>query len=94
MPIALLPPPTQAITASGWRPICVRHLHQALVADDALEVAHHHRVRVRAGDGADDVEGVLDVRHPVAHRLVERVLERLASRSSTGTTLAPSRCMR
>ena len=29
MPIALLPPPTQAITASGWRPassgICVRH---------------------------------------------------------------------
>ena len=29
MPIALLPPPTQAITASGWRPvisgICTRH---------------------------------------------------------------------
>ena len=29
MPIALLPPPTQAMTASGWRPaasgICVTH---------------------------------------------------------------------
>ena len=29
MPMALEPPPTQAITASGWRPaiagICVRH---------------------------------------------------------------------
>mmetsp|Transcript_59253 Transcript_59253/g.139760 ORF Transcript_59253/g.139760 Transcript_59253/m.139760 type:complete len:374 (+) Transcript_59253:221-1342(+) len=55
------------------------HLHQALVADDALEVAHHHRVGVRAGHGADDVEGVLDVGDPVAHRFVERILQRLAA---------------
>jgi hypothetical protein len=34
---------------------------------------------MRPGDGADDVEGVLDVGHPVAHRLVERVLERAAA---------------
>ena len=27
MPIALLPPPTQAITASGWRPMHLWHLH-------------------------------------------------------------------
>ena len=67
---------------------------QAFVADHALEVAHHRRVRMRAGDGADDVEGVLDVGHPVAQRLVERVLQRLASRDSTGTTVAPSRFMR
>ena len=32
---------------------------------------------MRPGDGADDVERVLDVGHPVAHRLVERVLQRL-----------------
>ncbi len=56
------------------------HLRHAFVADHALEIAHHHRVRMRSRDGADDVEGVLDVRHPVAHRFVERVLERLAAR--------------
>jgi hypothetical protein len=55
------------------------HLLQTLLADDALEVAHHRRVGVRAGHGADDVEGVLDVRDPVAQRLVQRVLERLAA---------------
>ena len=32
---------------------------------------------MRAGGGADDVEGVVDVRDPVAQRLVHRVLERL-----------------
>ncbi len=56
-----------------------RHLLQAFLADDALEVAHHRRIRVRAGHGADDVEGVLDVRHPVAHRLIQGILERLAA---------------
>ena len=34
---------------------------------------------MRAGDGADDVERVLDVRHPVAHRLVQGVLQRAAA---------------
>ena len=36
----------------------LEHLLARLVADHALEVAHHHRVRVRPGDGADDVVGV------------------------------------
>ena len=53
----------------------VGHLVQALFADDALEVAHHHRVGVWAGHGTDDVERVFDVGHPVAQRLVERVLQ-------------------
>ncbi|MDR8822196.1 hypothetical protein FEQ05_05940 [Burkholderia pseudomultivorans] len=58
------------------------HLHLALVADHALEVAHHHRVRVRvrARDRADDVERVLDVGDPVAHRFVQRVLQRARAR--------------
>src|SRR5690606_16509641 len=56
------------------------HLLQAFLADDALEVAHHHGVGVRTGHGTDDVEGVVDVGHPVAHGLVERILEGLAAR--------------
>ena len=47
-----------------------------LAADDGVEVAHQHRIRVWAGDGADHVEGVVNIGHPVAQRLVERVLER------------------
>ena len=35
---------------------------------------------MRAGDRADDVEGALDVGDPVAHRLVQRVLQRARSR--------------
>ena len=46
-----------------------------LVADPALEVADDRRVRVRPHRRAEDVVGRLDVRHPVAHRLVDRVLE-------------------
>ena len=75
MPIALEPPPTQARTASGSRPLALEHLLARLVADDPLEVAHHRRERVRAGDGAEDVVRRLDVGDPVAERLVDRVLE-------------------
>ena len=57
----------------------LRHLHAQLLAHDGVEVAHHHRVGVRTGDGADDVEGALDVGHPVAHRFVERVLQGLGA---------------
>ena len=32
-------------------------------------------IGMRAGDGADDVEGVVDIGDPVAQRLVHRVLE-------------------
>ena len=50
-------------------------LHPRLVPDDRLEVAHHHRVGVRPGDRADDVERVFDMGDPVAQRLVHRVLQ-------------------
>ena len=58
----------------------VEHLLPRLDADDALEVADHHRERVRPDHGADDVVRRLDVGDPVAERLVGRVLERLACR--------------
>ena len=65
-----------------------------LVADDALELAHHPRVRVRADDRADAVVRALDRRDPVAQRLVDRVLERARCPDVTGTTSAPSSFMR
>ena len=53
------------------------HLLARLAADHALEVADQLGIGVRAGGGADDVEGVVDVRDPVAQPLVHRVLQRL-----------------
>ena len=55
----------------------LENLTACLVADHALEVAHHHGVRVRAVGGAENVVRAPDVRHPVAHCLVDRLLERL-----------------
>jgi hypothetical protein len=48
-------------------------LVDGFTADHRLEVADDPRKRVRADNGADDVVGVLDRAHPVAHRLVDRV---------------------
>jgi len=50
------------------------HLLARLTADDRLEIAHHGRIGMRAGDGADAVERIADVGDPVAQRLVHRVL--------------------
>ena len=78
MPMAFEPPPTQAATASGSRPVRSSTL-AGLVADDSLEVADHDRERVRAADRSQQVVGALDVGDPVAHGLVDGVLERAAS---------------
>ena len=76
MPMALLPPPTQATTASGSRPAWREHLAAGLEADHRLELADHERVRMRTEGRAEQVVGVGDVGHPVAHRLVDGVLQR------------------
>ena len=47
-----------------------------LAADDALEIPHHPRIGMGAGDRADDVIGVVNIRGPVAQGFVHRVLER------------------
>ena len=57
----------------------VQHLRPGLGADHPLELADQHRERVRAGDRADQVVGVVDPGDPVAHRVVHRVLERLGA---------------
>ena len=60
----------------GQAAVVGQHLRPRLAADHGVEVADHARIRVRTGDGADDVERVVHVRHPVAHRFVQRVLQR------------------
>jgi hypothetical protein len=92
--MAFEPPPTQAVSASGRRPNCGKHLRTRLAAHHGIEIAHHHRIRMRTCHGADDVEGVGDIRDPVAHGLVERILECLRTGLVTGTTSAPSSFMR
>ena len=62
-------------TASGSRPVSSSTCGPGLEADDPLEVADDHRERVRAGDRAEQVVGVVDVGDPVPQRLVDRVLE-------------------
>ena len=76
MPMAFEPPPTAAITVSGQPPLGLVQLRARLVADDALEIAHHRGIGVRPGDGADQVVGVMHVGDPVAHGVVHRILQR------------------
>src|SRR5262245_4244341 len=59
----------------GQAPLRLEDLRTRLAADDALEVADEHGIRVRSGRAADEVVGVADVRHPAANGLVHRVLE-------------------
>ena len=54
-------------------------LRPRLAADDALELAHHERIGMRPKGRTEEVGGVVDPRDPVAHRLVDRVLEGAAS---------------
>ena len=57
----------------------IEHLPPRLAADDRLELAHHQRIRMRPERRAEQVIGVGDVGDPVAHRFVDRVLERPAA---------------
>jgi hypothetical protein len=75
MPIALLPPPTQATTRSGDGRRR-RGPARAPRADHLLEAGDDRRERVRAERAAEDVVRLDRIRDPRAHRLVDRVLER------------------
>ena len=79
MPIALEPAADARHDGVRQRTGPLEHLRARLVADDPLEVAHHRREGVRPGHGAEHVVRVVDVGDPVAHRLVDGVLERLAA---------------
>ena len=53
----------QAISESGSRPSasCNPPLLARLVADHGLEVAYHHRIKMRPCDGADAIERVVHI---------------------------------
>ncbi len=67
----------QAISESGRRPSAACICSRVSLPMIALEIAHHRRIRMRARDRADAIERVGDIGHPVAQRLVHRVLERV-----------------
>ena len=52
-----------------------QNLLARLFADDAVEVAHHGGIRMRAEDAAEQVVRGADVGDPVAHGLVDGVFE-------------------
>ena len=54
-------------------------LRARLASDHGLEFADHQRIRMRPEHRSEQVVRVADVGHPVAHRLVDRVLERAAA---------------
>ena len=70
-----------------------QYLLARLVADHALEIAHHHRIGMRAGDGADAIERVGNIGDPVAQRLVHGVFS-VFEPNFDRHTLAPSAFMR
>ena len=64
----------------GKPPGLSQHLIPGFPADDGLKVPHHGRIGMWASDGADDVERVIDIRDPIAHRLIEGVLKGFRTR--------------
>ncbi len=64
----------------GQAPFHLHDLLAHLIADHALEVAHHRRIGMGARHRADAVEGRLAGRDPVAQRLVHGVLQRRGAR--------------
>ena len=73
--MALEPPPTQAMMAVGQAVFLLENLRAGFAADDAMEVADHGGVGVRAEDAAEEVVGGADVGDPVAHGFVDGVFE-------------------
>ena len=57
--------------------LLLQNLPARFIADHALEIPDHHRIRMRAIRRAEDVMRAADIRHPVAHRLVHRLLQGL-----------------
>src|SRR6202034_892519 len=51
------------------------NLRAGFAADDAMKVANHGRIRMRAENAAEEVVRGADVGDPVAHSLVDSVLE-------------------
>src|SRR5437899_2731525 len=72
--------PSNAGNHTPWQlAFLLQDLSTGLSSDDALEVADHSRVRVRAHYGPEKVVGVFDVGDPVPQSLVDGVFECLGA---------------
>ena len=56
-----------------------QHLLFGFIADHALEIAYHFRIRRRACGSADDVERVVHAGNPFAHSFVHCVFQSTAA---------------
>ena len=56
-----------------------QHLRARLVADDALELAHHGGIGMRAERGAEQIIGVAHIGDPVAQGFVDGILQGLGA---------------
>jgi hypothetical protein len=77
--MALDPPPDARDQHVRQAALHLEDLAARLQADHALEVPHDRGVGMRPHGGADAVVRGVHVRHPVAHRLVDGVLQRARS---------------
>ena len=57
-----------------FQDLCAR-----FAADDRLKIANHQRIRMRPKHRAQHVIRRADIRHPIAHRFVDGVFQRLTS---------------
>ena len=53
----------------------LQDLPARFLADHAVELAHHHGIRMRPEHRPQQVVSVMDVRHPVAHGFVDGVFQ-------------------
>ena len=74
----------------GQPALGIQNLSPRFFADDAMEIADHHRIRMRAQRRAKQVVRGLDVGDPVAHRLADRVLQRAAAVGDTRPLRRPA----
>jgi hypothetical protein len=58
----------------------LENLRASFAANHAMKVANHHGIRMRPQRAAKQVISVRDVRHPIAQRFIDGVLQSLRSR--------------
>jgi len=59
----------------GQFSFCFVELLSGFPANDALNIAYHHRVRMRSGNSAYDIEGISCMCNPVANGVIHGILE-------------------
>jgi hypothetical protein len=59
----------------GKAPEGVEALGSGFLADYGLKISDNHGIGMGAGDGANDVMGMVNVRHPISHGLIHGVLK-------------------